>query len=191
MKTLKWMAFFSILLLFPIASYGALDIISVSLLEGEVQINTEETGDWVPASINMPIKEGDRIWAAERGRVELHFKDGTYLRLDQKSALEVLTFEKNSYQFHLSTGHLFANYRGKEGTLLQIDTPESSVQAYERGKFRVDVFDSGRTEITNFRGTVYAESREGKSCALLPSLLPRHVSLTITHLPQCCATVED
>ena len=163
MKKIKWIAFFSILLLFPISSYAALDIMRVSLIEGEVQIYTEETGEWVPASINMPIQEGDRIWAAERGRVELHFNDGTYLRLDQNSALEVLTVEKNSYQLHLSTGHLFANYRGKGGTLLQIDTPESSVRAYEKAKFRVDVFDSGRTEITNFRGTIYAESREGRT----------------------------
>ena len=163
MKPLKWMAFFSILLLFPISSYAALDIMRVSLLEGEVQIYTEETGEWVPASINMPIKEGDRVWAADRGRVELNFKDGTYLRLDQKSALEVLNVENDSYQLHLSTGHLFANYLGKDGTVLQIDTPESSIRAYEKGKFRVDVFDSGRTEITNFRGTVYAESREGRT----------------------------
>src|SRR4030042_2289651 len=113
MKKIKWIAFFSILLLFPISSYAALDIMRVSLIEGEVQIYTEETGEWVPASINMPIKEGDRIWAAERGRAELHFKDGTYLRLDQKSALDVLTVENNSYELHLSTAHRFANYRGK------------------------------------------------------------------------------
>ena len=163
MKPLKWMAFFSILLFFPVSSYAALDIVRISLIEGEVEINTEDTGEWVPASINMPIQEGDRIGAAERGRVELQFKNGTYLRLDQKSALEVLTIEKDACQFHLSTGHLFVNYRGKDGTLLQIDTPESSIQAYEKGKFRVDVFDSGRTEIANFRGTVYAESREGKT----------------------------
>ncbi len=163
MKKLKWMTIFSILFLFPISSYAALDILYISLLEGEVQIFTEETGEWVPASINIPMREGDRIWVAERGRVELHFKDNTYLRLDQKSALEVLTLENNSYQFYLSTGHLFANYRGKDGTVLQIDTPESTVRAYKRGKFRMDVFESGRTEITNFRGMLYAESREGRA----------------------------
>ena len=163
MKPLKWMAFFFILLLLPTSSYAALDIMRVSLLEGEVQIYTEETGEWVPASINMPIKEGDRIWAADRGRVELNFKDGTYLRLDQKSALDVLNAEKDSYQLHLSTGRLFANYKGRDNALLQIDTPESSVRAYEKSKFRMDVFDSGRTEITNFRGTIQAESREGKT----------------------------
>ena len=50
-----------------------------------------------------------------------------------------------------------------DDTVLQIDTPESSVRAYEKGKFRVDVFDTGRTEITNFRGTIEAESREGRT----------------------------
>jgi hypothetical protein len=163
MKALKWMAFFFIILLLPISSYAALDIMRISLLEGDVQVYTEETGEWVPAAINMPVKEGDRIWAADRGRVEMQFKDGTYLRLDQKSALEILTAEKDSYQLHLSAGHLFANYRGKDDAVLQIDTPESSIRAYEKSKFRVDVFDSGRTEITNFRGTIQAESREGRT----------------------------
>jgi len=93
MKKLKWMAFFSILLFFPVSSSAVLDMMRLSLIEGEVEINTEETGEWVPASINMPIQEGDRIWAAERGRVELQFKNGTYLRLDHKTALEGLTIE--------------------------------------------------------------------------------------------------
>jgi ferric-dicitrate binding protein FerR (iron transport regulator) len=157
------MAFISILFLFPVSGYAALDIMRVSLLEGEVQIFTEETGEWVPASINMPIQEGDRVWAADGGRVELNFKDGTYLRLDQKSAVEILNLEKNSYQLHLSTGRIFANYKGKDDSLLQIDTPEASIRAYEKGKFRVDVFDTGRTEITNFRGTIHAESGEGRT----------------------------
>jgi len=164
MKRSKWTAFLlSIILLLPVSSYAALDLMRISLLEGEVQIYTEETGEWVPASINMPLKEGDRIWAADRGRVELNMKDGAYLRLDQKSALEVLTLEKDSCQLHLSTGHLFVNYRDKDNAFLQIETPESSLRAYEKSKFRIDVFDSGRTEITNFRGTIYAESREGRT----------------------------
>jgi hypothetical protein len=157
------MAFLFLVFLVPASAYAALDILRISLLEGEVQVYTEETGEWVPASINLPIKEGDRVWAADRGRVEMHFQDGTYIRLDQKSALEVLTVEKDSYQIHLSTGHLFASYKGRENTFLQIDTPESSIRAYEKAKFRVDVFDSGRTEITNFRGTLQAESREGRT----------------------------
>ena len=163
MKNSKWVAFFSILLLFPISAYASLDIMRISLLEGDVQVRTEETGDWVPASINMPIKEGDRVWAAERSRVELNVKDGTYLRLDENSALEVLTLDKDSYQVYLSTGRFFANYKGKDETVLQVDTPDSSIRAYEKARFRIDVSDEGKTEISTFRGAVDAETRDGRT----------------------------
>lgn len=163
MKKLKWMALFFLAAFFPLTAHAALDAMRISLLEGEVQVYTEETGEWVPASINLPLKEGDRVWAADGGRAELHFKDGTYLRLDQRSALEVLTVERNSFQFYLSTGRLFANFQGRKDFLLQIDAPESSLRAFEKSNFRMDVFDSGRTEITSFRGTLYAESRDGRT----------------------------
>ena len=163
MKCLKWVAFFSILLLLPISAWASLDIMRVSLMEGDVQIRTEETGDWVPASINMPIKEGDHLWAAERSRLELNVKDGSYLRLDENSALEILTLDKNSYQVYLSTGRLFTNYRGGEECILQVDTPDSSIRAYEKAKFRVDVSDLGQTEVSTFRGAVYAESPDGRT----------------------------
>jgi len=61
MKPFKCLAIFFMLLLFPISAWASLDIMRISLLEGDVQIRTEETEDWVPASINMPIMEGDRI----------------------------------------------------------------------------------------------------------------------------------
>ena len=163
MKTLKWMAFFSILLLFPISSYASLDIMRISLIEGDVQVRTEETGDWVAASINMPIKEGDSIWAADRSRAELNLLDGTYLQLDENSALEIVTLDKDSYQVYLPTGHLYTNYKGMGESVLQVDTPDSSIRAYEKAKFRIDVYDRGKTEISTFRGAVYAETPDGKT----------------------------
>ena len=163
MKTLKRMAFFSILLLFPISSYAALDIMRISLIEGDVQVRTEETGDWVAASINMPIKEGDSVWAADRSRAELNLLDGTYLRLDENSALEIVTLAIDSYQVYLPTGHLYTNYKGIGESVLQVDTPDSSLRAYEKAKFRIDVYDRGKTEISVFRGAVDAETPDGKT----------------------------
>lgn len=40
----------------------------LSLLEGDVQIKTVDFGDWSPASINLPLKEGDELWIPESGR---------------------------------------------------------------------------------------------------------------------------
>jgi len=162
MKILKYLAIIFPLLLFPaLSNPQALGSLRLSLIEGEVQIRTEDTGEWVPASINMPLFDGDRIWVPEGGRTELQLRDGTFLRLDENSALEILTVEKDSYQFYLTEGRSYANFRGLKGSILQIDTPVSSIRAYDRGLFRVDVTPDGYTDISVYQGSVNAENREG------------------------------
>lgn len=72
MKILKCLAIMFLLILFPAYLYPqALGSLRLSLIEGDVQIRMEDTEDWVPASINMPLVDGDRIWVPEGGRTEL------------------------------------------------------------------------------------------------------------------------
>lgn len=164
MKTTKLFILILALCLFPSLSQAStLGTMRISLIDGDVQIRTEETEEWVAASINMPLREGDRIWVPEGGRTELQIHDGTYVRLDEKSALEILRLDRSSFQFYLNEGRLYANFRGLRDNLLQIDTPVSSLRAYERASFRVDVPDSGSTEISVYRGVVQAETRAGST----------------------------
>ena len=164
MKTLKLLILISVLIFLPRYGFSySLENLRISLIDGDVQINTEDTGEWVPASINMPLRDGDRVWVPEQGRTELQRIEGTLLRLDQESALEILTIEKNSSQFYLTEGRAYANFSGSRGSLLQIDTPLSSVRAYDRADFRIDVNRSGPTTISVYRGFVYVESQSGKT----------------------------
>jgi len=168
-------------LLFPVYSYSAppappppsspsgspppstLGAMRISLLDGDVQIKTEETGDWVPASINMPLRDGDQLWVPEGGRTELQMRDGSVLRLDQQTALDILAVGQDSFQIYLAEGRIFANFRGLRGTLLQVDTSVSSVRVYDNAVFRADVSGDGYAEISVYRGSVYAESQDGKT----------------------------
>jgi hypothetical protein len=90
-------------------------------------------------------------------------KDGTYLRLGENSALEILTLDNNSYQFYLTEGRAYANFRGLKDSLLQMDTPVSSLRVYDRSRFGVDVSEDGYTDISAYRGSVYAEGEDGKT----------------------------
>jgi hypothetical protein len=164
MKILKYIALGFILFLFPV--YGdtsPLGSLRISLIEGDVQVMTEDTGEWVPASINMPLVDGDRIWVPEEGRIELQLRDGTFLRLDENSALDILTVENDSFQFYLTEGRSYTYFRGLKGSLFQIDTPVSSIRAYDRSNFRIDVTQNGDTDISVYRGSVYAENRDGRT----------------------------
>ncbi len=163
MKVKFWIIVLFILFL-PVPSFSSnLDLLRISLIEGDVQIRTEETQDWVQASINMPLKEGDRIWVPEDGRVELQLREGSFLRLDEQSALEILTLEKDSFQFYLSEGRAYINYRGLKDKVLQMDTSLASVRIFERARFRMDVTREGTTEISVYKGSVFAEGQGGRT----------------------------
>jgi hypothetical protein len=165
MKIFRFLVLLSLLCVLPGLSYsGELGDLRISLIDGDVQINTEDTGDWVPASINMPLQEGDRIWVPEGGRTELQLRDGTCLRLAEESALEVLTLENDSIQTYLTEGRAYVNFRGREeGTLMQMDTPLASVRAYQRSIFAVDVLEDGPNKISVLKGSVDTESQDGKT----------------------------
>jgi hypothetical protein len=164
MKIYKLIFIALILFLLPVYAYSSNPgSLRISLIQGDVQVKTEDTSEWVPASINMPLRDGDRLWVPESGRSELQLRDGTYMRLDENSSLEILTIGDDSFQFYLTTGHAYANFRGQRDSLLQMDTPVSSIRAYDRSKFKIDVSPDGFTDISVFNGTVYAESRNGKT----------------------------
>src|SRR4030042_2868102 len=164
MKILKYILVISIFFLLPVYSYpSTLGSIRLSLMDGDVQIRTEDTEEWVPASINMPLRDGDRIWVPEGGKLELRLRDGTYLRLDERSALEVLTLDKDSFQLYLTEGHAYANFSGQKGSFLQMDTPVSSIRVYDPSIFKADLSEDGFNHISVLKGSVDVESRSGKT----------------------------
>lgn len=166
MRNLKIMLL-ALVILIPAYCYSstlppALGALRISLIQGDVQIKAEDADEWAAAAINMPLRDGDRLWVPEAGRVELQTRDATYLRLNENSSLDILRVERNSYQFYLTRGHAYVNFRGL-GSFLQIDMPVCSVRAYDRANFRIDVSDDGYTEISVFKGAVYAENRGGST----------------------------
>ncbi len=163
MKTVKVILLVMAVLLLPRFA-DALDLgsVRISFLEGDVQMRTTEADDWVPAAINTPLDEGDELWVPEGGRMEFQLNTGTAVRLDQNSALQILTLESNSSQFYLTEGHVYVDHNAPRGHVLQFDTPVSSLRAYDRSVFRVDVPDQ-YTDVSVFRGSVDAEGSDGRT----------------------------
>lgn len=154
--------------LFPLLLYSfsyAADLgeLRVSLLLGDVQVNTVETSEWVPASINMPLKEGDRLWVPGGARTEIQLRDGTNIRLDEFTSMDILRIDEGSAQFYLTEGHAYVYFRDSGIDLIQVDTPVSSVRVYDRSVFRVDVRDDGNTHVSVYDGSVYAETGRGRT----------------------------
>jgi hypothetical protein len=165
MRTLKTVFVVLAFLLLPAYSQAqGLGNMRVSYIEGDVQIMAPETEDWGAASINGPLMEGDQIWVPEGSRVELQLNTGTYIRLDQNSALQILSLDRNSSQFNLSQGHAYIYYRSPKGSVVQIDTPDVSTRAFSRAVFRVDMSDEYQyTDVSVYKGYVETENEGGRT----------------------------
>lgn len=171
MKVVKTVIFAALFLILPVYSYAStpqggvntLGNMRISLMEGDVQIRIHDTGDWVPASINVPLMEGDEIWAPEGGRTEIQLNNGTHIRLDQESAMQILTTNNQHFQFNLTQGYAYVYSVSSKNTFMQFDTPGASIRTYGSSIFRIDIPDQFTTEISVYKGYVAAESVEGST----------------------------
>jgi hypothetical protein len=163
MKILKAVMIATVLLLVPVYALSAnLGYMRISLVEGDVQIKTPDAGDWGYASINTPLAEGDQVWAPEGGRVELQLNSGTYIRLSENSALQILSMDKDSSQFYLSQGNAYFYYDAPRGSVIQVDTPDASTRAFDRAIFRIDMSEQ-YTDVAVYKGYVETENEVGKT----------------------------
>ena len=151
------------LLLPAYAAATGLGELRLSRIEGDVQIRSADTSEWSPAAINFPLMDGDQLWVPEGGRAEVESRRGSIIRLDERTALDILAVDNDALQFYLPMGLAYANSRGDRGTTLQMDTPLSSIRVYERAKFSVDVSNDNETGISVFLGAIAVESRKGEA----------------------------
>lgn len=135
----------------------------LSLVKGDVQVHTGEDDEWLPATRNMILKEGDRIWVPDKARAEVHILGGIYLRLDAESSLDILTLEEDSIQFSLQRGHAYINNRKGGIDYIQLETPVASVGCYDNSVVLVDVAENGTTDLSVLKGYSQTETGNGKT----------------------------
>ena len=164
MKILKAMMLVIVLLIVPGYALSANSgYMRVSLIEGDVQIKTPDSEEWGFASVNTPLAEGDQLWVPQGGRVELQLNTGTYIRLDESSALQILSMDEDSSQFYLSQGYAYIFYDAPvSGGVIQIDTPDASTRAFDRAVFRIDMSEQ-YTDVAVYKGYVETENNVGKT----------------------------
>jgi hypothetical protein len=138
-----------------------LGIIRLSLMEGDVQVLIQDTTDWTPATINLPLNEHDRLWVPDDGRVELQVQGGVLVRAGDGSGLDVLTVSRDSAQFYLDRGHLYINNRKGGIAAVQVDTGMASVRTYDNTIMMLDVSEDGTSEVSVLKGSATVESKAG------------------------------
>lgn len=135
----------------------------ISLVQGQVLIQTKDEGEWTEASVNFPIADGDRIMTERDGRGELQLKNGTYVRVGEISQLDVIAlgFDQGKAFIHLNQleGRIYVNHRPitEETSSLYIDLPYGVISSYVPSRFKIDLT-SSEARISVLEGSVEFKS---------------------------------
>ena len=143
---------------------GVIQPARLKYLDGEVLIRTPDAGGWLTASINTPLDEGDSVWCPEGAKAELQLPDGSLVRLDSGSQLNILANEDNFIHLNLASGRLYVRTRQTGGSgSLQIDADDTTVLPAERTRLRLDMLPDGQEDVSIFKGSAYVEGNGSRT----------------------------
>ena len=119
---------------------------------GAVSFQPAGTDDWVSAVVNRPITTGDKLWADDNSRAELHIGSAS-IRMSSMTGFSFLNLTDNVTQIQLTAGTLRVRVkRLDENETFEIDTPNLAFSVLRPGVYRINVDQGGDTTIIRVRG---------------------------------------
>ena len=118
----------------------------LSWVEGSVSFAPQRAGNddnWSAAQSNWPLTEGNRLYAGDNARAELHI-GASALRLAENTALDFTRLDDERIETFVSQGSLNLTLRNWDrDDQFIISTPTLSVTLNGNGRYRIDVDDDG------------------------------------------------
>lgn len=151
MRTATWLAAFAASGILFAQSDPPARVARLNFVSGPVSMQPAGLDDWAAAEINRPLTTGDRLWAADDGRAELHI-GSTAIRLDERTGFSFLNLDDRNVQLQVSQGSLNVRLRRlDDDQTFEIDTPDTAFTLLRPGDYRVDVSADGGSTLVRVR----------------------------------------
>ncbi len=127
---------------------------------GAVSFSSDTDNDWVPATLNRPLTNGDRLWTNPQARAEIQV-GGALIRMNGETNFTMVNYDDQIAQLQLNQGTLNVRVRRLEpGQVFEVDTPNFAFTLREPGEYRLEVNpESNATDIVvrKGQGEAYAD----------------------------------
>ena len=126
----------------------------ISLIKDYVSMQRgDDDSQWFDGTVNTPLQTGDRLYTGDAGRSELQMGSSFFVRLDNRTGLDVVDLSSERSQFRLYSGSVLINLRNQPAQSIEIDTPNAAVTVGDAGEYRIDVINDSRAEVVVLRGS--------------------------------------
>ena len=117
----------------------------LNYIQGSVSFQPAGESDWVSAVTNRPVTTGDRLWADNGARAELHTGSAT-IRLDSGTGFSFLNLDDRTVQIQLTEGTLDIRVQrlGRD-EIFEVDTPNQAFSILRPGQYRLQASEDGNS----------------------------------------------
>src|SRR5262249_8177047 len=139
----------------------------LSYLDGSVSFRPQTPPEWAPATLNLPLTTGDRLWTDRDSRAELHIGT-TSIHMAPWTALGILLLDDHVTQVSVAEGAVYVRIpRMNEGEVVEADTPNGAVTFLRPGDYRLDVDPGNNATSVTVRAGEAEVSGNGRSTRVL------------------------
>jgi len=123
----------------------------LAFVRGNVSFNPAGTDDWVTAIVNRPMTTGDKLWADDNSRAELHLGPAV-IRLSDHTGFSFLNLTDEMTQLRLTEGTLNIRVRRlNDDETFEVDTPNLAFSILRPGSYKINVNEGGDSTIVAVR----------------------------------------
>lgn len=144
-------------------SYYSGSFARLSYVQGDVRIDRGQELGIESGEVNYVLTAGDRV-ITEEGLAELSFGKNNYLRIDRYAYVEIVRLPESGYDdvcIHLHYGRFYLRVSRLEWEKsFSLHTPDASFYILEEGLYRLEVDESGHSEVMVMEGRLEAAGRE-------------------------------
>ena len=125
----------------------------VSFTNGAVSLLAADTDEWVDATLNRPLTNGDKLWVDRDARAELQVGTAT-IHLDENTGFSFVALDDDVMQANLSDGAMAIEVRSLDPhERIEIDTPNAAVFVSQAGDYTISTEAAGdRTIVKTHAG---------------------------------------
>ncbi len=127
----------------------------LTFIDGDVSFLRSGVTEWSDAVENLPLLSGDQIYVGKRGRAEIQFGRGNYVRLSEQTALTITELSHTAALLEVTEGIAIIRLErfGQAWDRFEVDTPNSALVLQQDGIYRVNVRGEKDSEVIVRRGS--------------------------------------
>jgi FecR protein len=136
----------------------------ISFIHGDLSTQHSNSSEWVAATLNTPVVNGDHISTGKRSRAEIQLDHANILRMSDESTANLVNLSRTQIQLQVGQGLL--NYEVLNGSEanVEIDTPNVAIRPQmNEGSYRITVNSNGETIVDVRKGSAEISTPQGST----------------------------